>query len=209
MNSPTPESTTNTSPLIKAATTAIGVALLLNDRRKKKSQKLIETSQKTSTELIEKGTEVDQKLRASTNQVIEDTQAKLEHGLEQTKDSLKKAQSSVEKAADVSRDKLLAISGVATHKDVKDNAKISHLSALSTQMAVFGENVDYQFNKQQNELIQKADKHDLAPLARSTELQTLAKIEDLKDLATQESLKPLATSEELPSGQNNRSGYSG
>ncbi|GLQ30509.1 hypothetical protein [Litoribrevibacter albus] len=185
------------STLVKLATTAIGVALLINDRRKQKSQQLIESTQKTSADLIERGAIVDQQLRSSTNQIIEETQSKLEQQLDSGKSVLKQAQHSVEKAADLSRDRLLSISGVATHKDVKDNAKLAHLNALSSQIAVSSDHMDFQLKKQFNELSQKADKFDLAPLARSVELKALAKQEDLHKLATHEDLTSLATSEEL------------
>lgn len=189
--------TSTSSPLIRLASTAIGVALLINDRRKQKSQKLAKSTQETSSELIERGAEVDQRLRESAQKLINKTQLKVEAQLETGKSAIEELHHSLEQAADQSRDKVLAISGVATHKDVKDNAKLSHLNALSSQIAVFNDHMDYQLKKQLNELSQKSDKFDLAPLARSVELKTLAKQEQLLALPTHDDLSPLAKSDEL------------
>lgn len=191
------------SSLTKLATTAIGIALMINDRRKRSSKKLVESTQRTSADLIKRGTEVDQQLRQSTHQLIEQAQLRLEQQLKleqkitSGKSSIRDVQQSIEQAADQGRDRILALSGVATHKDVKDNAKLSHLNALSNQVAVFNDQVSYQFKQQVNELAQKADKFDLAPLARSVELTHLAKTEDLSPLATSEELARLATKADL------------
>ncbi|MFC3152073.1 hypothetical protein ACFOEK_13605 [Litoribrevibacter euphylliae] len=185
------------SPLAKLATTALGIALLINDRRKQSGKKLIEATQKASADLIERGTEVDQQLKASANQTLDRTQSKLEQQLESGKSAVKEVQTALEQATDHGRDRILALSGVATHKDVKDNAKLSHLNALSNQMAVFNDHVNFQFNKQLNELAQKADKFDLAPLARSVELKQLAKTEELASLATSKELDALASKTDI------------
>jgi hypothetical protein len=187
----------STSKLVKAASTAIGLALLINDRRKKNTQKLIDSSKQASADLVERGTEVDERLKASTNELMAKAQAPIDQQVKKTKNSLIKVKDQAEGMADQSRDKLLSITGVATHKDVKDNAKISHLSALSTQVSVFNEQVDYQLSKQQQTLAEKADKDDLHPLAHKEDLLSFVKQDDLIPLATSDDLESLASSEDL------------
>jgi hypothetical protein len=190
-------SSTLVNPLVKMATTALGVALLLNDRRKQKSKQLLDSTHRTSAELIERGTEVDQKLRQSAQSLAERTHTNIEQRLDSGKSAIKNAQQSIEQAADTSRDRLLSISGVATHKDVKDNAKLSHVKALSHQVDTFSDQVRFQHQQQLSELAEKANKMDLTPLARSSELTELAKIQDLAPLSKKEDLDILAKSEEL------------
>ncbi|GAA3923215.1 hypothetical protein [Litoribacillus peritrichatus] len=194
------------SLLFKTATTALGIAIYLNDKRKQSKKKMLEKSQLTTAELIERGSEVDRKLKNSANHLVERTQQQLQQGVQTSQQALHKVQTSLEEAADTRRDQVLRITGVATHKDVKHNAKVGHINALATKMVQFNESIDYQLKEHREKLAHKADRRDLAPLAKSEdltplatsqELAGLAKAEQLQNLVKRADLDRLATSQQL------------
>ncbi len=185
------------SRLVKTASAFIGFALLLNEKRKKNKQKMITSGQRTTKELIAKGTVLDQKLKDKGNEFSAEAKSQIKKKLQTSKHRIHSAQNDIKSVADKSRDKALSITGVATHKDVMNNAKIGHINAVATKMVEFNENIDFQLKDQKEILSHKVDKRDLLPLAKSCDLEPLTTKKDLASLARTEDLHNVAKSEEL------------
>jgi hypothetical protein len=183
-------------PVMKAAATAIGMALLLNDKRKKVTAQWSTNSEKLKDELVEAGRPKDQKIKEASSKVIQKTKDSINEQVDSTKASIQNTREQIEDATEQGRDKLLQLSGVATHKEVKDNAKTAHIDALSDQLASVSENTEHKLDHQAEVLEAKVDKIDLQPLAKTEEMKDIVH-QAVSPLATAKDLEPLATSSQL------------
>lgn len=200
------ESTSASSkPVMKAAATAIGMALLLNDKRKKMASQWSNSSEKLKEDLMAAGRPKDQQIKEASGKTLQKAKTSINEQVDATKASIQQTREQIEEATEQSRDKLLQLSGVATHKDVKDNAKASQVEHLSDQLVTTQEATERAFDTQTQILANKVDKRDLEPLAKTETMKAtineavspLATTQDLAPLATQAHLDPLAKTSDL------------
>lgn len=176
------------SPLRQVVRAFLGAVVTLNDQRKQHTEALLEAS-----------SEIEARVKAQAEQLKAEALEKVDAAKATTEERIKHSADIAEQLALASRDKALALSGVATHADVKDSAKQADLAPLATseELAPLAKKTDLDPLATTEQLAPLASKEDLAPLATADDLTPVAKSEELKPLASKADLSPLAEKSDL------------